>query len=393
MPSGDLFQSVVSLDDPLGVLSIYVGLAPEEESHPRPAWELELRHGLDGALGQLEAEGDEARAVLTHRLQALREQLDLLVSPSESGLGRALFARLSGGEPIQVSFQQPFRTRVKVAGCALVRPLAAALEAGRPAGLVLVSEEGLRVCEWRLGEVEELEAIPLIEPGDQRELLGPSAAHPRGMQQAGAGFLVGQQRDLYERRAEEGRVRALAHVSAVGDSAAERGWEEVVLAGSETLSSRLADGLRDRGELVVLEPRVLGWESPAQLAREITPVLAEERSRAQLALLERVRGSALAGGRAAIGLADTLTALSEGRVELLLLPAERELQGSRSRDGGLYPPDVLPPGISAFELVPEGLLAERMVQRARATDARICMLQGDAEAALGVDEAAALLRW
>lgn len=395
MDGEDVLSSVVALEDPLGVLSIYAALAPEEETHPRPAWELELRRGLDEARACLEAEqGAAPAAAFDDRLEELGDDLDLLVSPRESGRGRALFAGLSGSEAIRISLQQPFPPRVVVAGCALARPLASALEAGRPAGLLLVSEEELRVWEWRLGRVEELRSIPVLEPGDRRQLLGPSAAHPRSSPQAGSGFHVGQQRDLYERRAEEGRMRFLAHAAHVPELARERGWDEVVLGGDESLAGGILEHLQERdGVEAVLEPRLLGWLAPAALAAAITPMIEEERARRQLALLERVRDEALAGGQGAIGLADTLAALAEGRVELLLLPADRDLRGSRALDGSLYPPEVAPPGISPADLRPEPFLAERMVQRAVRTDARVTFLRGGVEAALGTDDAAALLRW
>jgi hypothetical protein len=395
MVSQTVLRSVLALEDPIGVLSVYVGVNPEEGSSPRPAWELELRHGLADARARLEAGADPTVArALQERIDQLREELDLTVSPRESGRGRALFAGLSGGDTVRLSLRQPFRTQVTVAGCALARPLAAALEAGRPAGLLIVSEDELRVGEWRLGEVAELRTIPVVQPDDRRQLLGPSAGRPRGAPQAGPGFRSGQQRDLYERRAEDARVHFLTHIPFLADLVAERGWDDLVLGGAEPLAAALLEHLRERvGVELVLEPRLLGWLSPAELAEAVAPALEQERARRQLASVERARGQALAGGRGAIGLADTVAALSEGRVELLLLPAERELRGSRTPDGRLFPPDVAPPGVSPAELRPEDFLAERMLQRAVSTDVRVSLLCGKAEAALGTDEAAALLRW
>jgi hypothetical protein len=108
------------------------------------------------------------------------------------------------GDAIRVAVHLPFDTRVTLAERACVRPLARALEAGRPAGLALVSDEGLRLLEWRLGEVEELRVVPFVKPGEERrELRGPAHAHPKATPHAEPGVRTGQQRDLFERRTEE----------------------------------------------------------------------------------------------------------------------------------------------------------------------------------------------
>lgn len=392
-----VLASVASLDDPLGVLSLYVGLHPEEETGSPPVWELEARHGLEEIERELEAEGDVRRAeALAGRLAELRDEVDLLLSPQEAGLGRALFAGLSGGEAIRVTLRSPFETRVTLGRRARLRPLARALQAGRPAGLILLSDEGLRLFEWRLAEVEGLAVVPFVEPGEERrELSGPAYAHPRGAPYAGPGFRVGQQRDLFERRVEEEReLLAAGQVEDIRAQARRRGWEDVVVTGDERLARPLAQGLHEPGSPeVTLDPRLLGWLSPAELAEAAAAVLEEARARRGLVLLARVREEALAGGRGALGLGDTLAALAEGRVEQLILPAVRELHGARAPDGRFVPAGEIPPGVSSSQLRPEYDLAERMVERALETGARLTLLAGEAEAALGSDEAAALLRW
>lgn len=395
MVSGDALRSIVALEDALGVVSMYVGVLPEAETGRRAVWELELRHELERARIRLDREGDAASAVaFDRRLEELGEELELLVSPHESGRGRALFAGLTGGAAIRFAQRRPFRTRVEVGGCALTRPLASALEAGRPAGIALLSEHELRLFEWRSGEVEKLQTISVPDFEERHRLLGPSAARPRGAPQAGPGVHAGQQRDLHERRVEEARGRFVAHALELEELAGKRGWGEVVLGGEPGLAEGLLEHVGEQGSVEVLvEPRLLGWLTASQLAGVVGPGLERARARRQLAELERVRGEALAGRRGAIGLADTLAALGEGRVERLLLPAERELRGSRAPDGTLFPPGVEPPGLTRADRHSEEFLAERMIRRALATDADITLLRCDAEAALGDDDAAALLRW
>ena len=392
-----VLTSVASLADPLGILSVYVGIHPEEETGSPPVWELQVRHGLEEIERELEAEDDgRGPEALAARLAELGDELDLLLSPREPGRGRALFVGLSGGEAIRVTLPLPLETRVTLGGRARLRPLVRALQDGRPAGLILLSDEGLSLFEWHLGEVRELEVVPFVaRGGERRELSGPAYAHPRGAPYAGPGFRAGQQRDLFERRAEEERELLVA--GRAGDLRAQarrRDWEDVVVAGDERLSRPLAEGLREPGSPeVTVDHRLLAWLSPAELAEAAAPVLEEARGRRGLMLLARAREEALAGGRGALGLGDTLAALADGRVEELILPAVREFPGARAPDGRLVPAGETPPGVSPSQLRPERDLAERMVERALETGARLTLLAGGAEEALGSDEAAALLRW
>lgn len=390
-----VLRSIVGLEDPLGVLSIYVGVLPEEEAGSRPAWPLELRHELERARARLEENAGTAQSgALDRRLGELEDELELLVSPRESGRGRALFTGLAGGAVSRVGLRLPLPTRVEVGACALARPLASTLEAGRPAGIALLSHDELRLFEWHLGDVEELRSVPVPELESRHQLVGPSAARPRSAPQAGSGFRVGRQRDLHERRVEAARRRFVAHALHLGELAGGRGWEDVVLVGDRSLAEGLFEQVRERSAVeVLIEPRPAGRLTDAELAGAVEPALERARAQRQLARLDQARGEALAGGRGAIGLADTLAALAGGRVDRLLLPTERELRGSRAPDGTLFSPGVEAPGVRAADLQPEGLLAERMIQRALATDAHVILLRGEAEAALGDDEAAALLRW
>ncbi len=393
MDGAELLRSVVALDDPLGVLSIYVGVHPEQEAGSPPAWELEVRRGLEDRRASLAAAGDERGHALARRLGEIRVQLDQLLSPRASGRGRALFTGLSGGEPIIFANVRPFPTLVSLSERAVVRPLALVIQEGRPAGIALASEE-VRVYELALGEAVELRMFPVVEEGDRRELRGPSASVPRGSVEAGPGFRSGQQRDLFEHRVEDRRERLLSHLGKeIAELALSRRWDDVVVGGGERSRGALLHGLAEHGLEATLDPRDLGSLAPADLAKAVAPALDERRSARALGELERVRELALSGGRGALGLADTLAMLGEGRVEHLLLPAERELEGLIAPDGTLFPAGVTPPGTAAAELRPESQLAERMLRRALDTDAHVTLLAGETEAALGPDDAAALLRW
>lgn len=139
--------------------------------------------------------------------------------------------------------------------------------------------------------------------------------------------------------------------------------------------------------------RLERWRSDGELARELAPVIAAARESARGAALASARDAALRGGAGALGVQDTLQALAEGRVRLLLLPATAPITGQCGSDGAVYPPSVSPPGIDPAELTDDTQLADLLLRNAVAQGADVVVLSGADETELGRDEVAALLRW
>ena len=94
----------------------------------------------------------------------------------------------------------------------------------------------------------------------------------------------------------------------------------VVVVGPEELRSEFVDALAQETRTALL-----GWAAaeahatPAQVLRAISPLLEEAEAADEAELLERWRGLAARGERGTAGWADTLEALSDGRVEVLLV--------------------------------------------------------------------------
>ncbi len=94
----------------------------------------------------------------------------------------------------------------------------------------------------------------------------------------------------------------------------------VVVVGPEEIRSEFVDALSQETRTALL-----GWAAteahatPAQVLSAISPLLEEAESAEEAELLERWRGLAARGERATAGWADTLEALSDGRVEVLLV--------------------------------------------------------------------------
>lgn len=135
-------------------------------------------------------------------------------------------------------------------------------------GLMLLAAHEARLVEWQPRATQELRRIDLTDvAGDERELRGPSAAHPRGAPAAAAGFHSGQQRDLHEQRLEKHRVAMIVLFAAtVGSDAARQGWPLMLVLGDPRLAHPAAREIRRHGVAVEESPRILGWLTPAELA-------------------------------------------------------------------------------------------------------------------------------
>jgi hypothetical protein len=379
------------LRDPYGVLSVYADADPRERLGRRPAWVVAVQNGLDAIRERVKLDGDRSRwTALLRRLEQLEPELSVLMDPRQPGRGRALFAAVDGGDVHRVALQMPISTRVVLGDVADLTPLLVALDRGRPAGLVVVSQASVDVLEQELGSVAEVESIP-IEPdiSEWRELRGPTAPSPATAQHTAA------QRDRFEHRVEEHRARLLDGAAGrLAQVVSRRRWDRVVVAGDRRLAQPLADAAARSGADVSVVERTLTTASPAEVADALAPELESANVRRESRLVSRALDAALSGGPGALGLGDVLTALEDGRVDHLLFDQAREYAGRRAPDGRLVPEGEVPPGLAAEALEPEPALAGRMIERALAIDARVTPLSAaGAEPLAGHQGIAALLRW
>ncbi|MFD8590987.1 VLRF1 family aeRF1-type release factor [Streptomyces sp. NPDC059637] len=381
---------LAGMTDETGVLSVYVTADPRQESTTRPAWQVRVENGLAALRERARTElPRERRTVLEKRLQQLGPSLHSLVQASRPGLGRALFAPVSDGEVRTVEIQMPLPDVVTLEPSAHIRPLAAAANAGAPAGVAAVGREGLRLLDLRFGRAREVRATDFtIEFEDWRRSGGPASGNPSSGQQNVS------QVDRFHNRLEDRLGRLLsAATSDVVRHTTEQGWQYLVVSGERRLVEMLADRLPEmHGTDVVRLSQVLHPLSPAKVAEAVGPALAEARQRREQRLVEKVMDAALSGGTGTCGLSDTLGSLNEGRVAHLLIDGEKEWPGSRARDGRLFPEGERAP--DGPETDPEPELGERMIERALLEGAEVTVLAPESAPRLaGTDGVAALLRW
>ncbi len=382
---GTFLAELAARTDPVGYLTIIVGVDPRAQATRRAPWAIEVDNELHALEARLREEGPRERwTAFRDCLDRTAPERERLLDASEPGRGRALFAPVSKGRETEaIVLQLPLPTRVVLEEGPYVRPLVAALERGRPVGIVTVSREGLRAVEVALGVPSELASFALAaETEDWREMKGPAAGNPARAQQ------TAPQRDRFERRLAGTLERAIAaRVHELDALARERRWEHVLVAGDPRLTAPLAGALEGAGHAVETSPRTVAGDATAA-AEAFEEELAAAGLTRLHALAARVRE---AGAEAVGGLPGTLAALNEGRIATLVLDEETVYRGSVAPDGRLFPEDTASPG--GEELRPELRLAERMIERALATGARVVPVDGAAELLGTPDGVAALLRW
>jgi hypothetical protein len=140
-------------------------------------------------------------------------------------------------------------------------------------GVLLVSAEAATIGEWQPRRVEEIRTLELpVTEAVEHELVGPSYSHPRGSGEKATAARSSSQRDLWERRMDEHRVRFTRSAAADAASVAKsRGWEAVLVLGDPRRTGPACDELERAGVAAVPIDSVLDWMRPAALAKRLAP--------------------------------------------------------------------------------------------------------------------------
>lgn len=386
-----IILDLIDFRDDVGVLSVFVGITPERAAEPQPGWPIAIRNELRDLRKRARDErSHEEWDALEERIDALDRDLDRLFDFSEHGRGRVLFAAVSSDDIWTVSVQVPFRDRVILDRNAYVRPLIAAYDEGRPAGIAVVHKGGVRLLEWRLGEAEELTKDEFtIGDRDWRKKSGPAPAQPQDTRHGG------MKRDNFDHRVDENRLRFLRdRARDIAEIANSRGWDRLVVAGDPRVTKPFADELNPAGgeQLTVTD---LSWEdeAPNLIADQAWETFKDLRRERAENLVQTVKDRALSGGAGALGLDDVLASLNEGRVDRLVFDSEVSFSGYRTDEGLLYANNERP-DLGDGDVTEERLLVERAIERTLETGGTVTPVEGEPAQALGEHGGiAALLRW
>ncbi len=386
-------KNLIGFSDDEGVLSFYVGFTPEQAADPQPTAPIEIRNQLRDLRARLRQDAAHDRwQTVEKRLDALDSQIEDLLDPRAHGRGRALFVAVSDGRSEKVALQIPFRERVILDTSAYVRPLVAAHDEGRPAGILVVHRQGTRLLQWLVGEAEDLERreFELTDAQLADIKSGPGSTNPRMAQQ---GYV---DREGFEDRIDENRHRFLKSViQDTLEQAKERGWDRLVVAGAPKIRQEVIAALPTENGFTVLEAdQAWDVESPSQVADQAWPILRSLHRKRELDLIERAKAGALSGGAGALGPRNVLNALNKGQVQHLLFRSDLELSGYRTDEGTLHAEVGGPAAQAGFEMHKEPLLVERMLEKVIEMGGRATPCDEEAADALTEhDGVAALLRW
>ncbi len=381
-------RDLLRFDDESGVLSFYVGITPDRAADPQPTAPLELRSRIKALKADLEARDPDLAKKVEDRLEQIQADLDRLVDPHAHGRGRALFVGVGSGRTETVSLQIPFADRVVHHDGAYVRPLVAAHDEGRAAGILNVSRETARVMAWSLGEVEELSSSRFEVEDDvmARSKTAPVAKH--------AGYSgAGVRTATTSRRASTRTSTASSRASSadVSELIEKRDWDRVVVAGNPKLREDVAQLVRDADNTRCPRPRrrrhlrVRGaprgrangsGRCCVRCTASARPIWWTRRSSAASAVTGPPSGSARCARRSTRGVSCTCCTSPTSRSRATGPPRAPSTPASRASS----------PNRSSSRCTREPLFVERMIEKAVATGALVTPVDEEAAAPLGPHE-------
>jgi len=379
----EMLRELLALGDEIGVLTVSVGFDPSDFADG-PTGPNEVR----AQLRQLARDSAHSEAVQA-RIDALQGRIEALLDPSGDGRGRYLVAAIGGDQIIEHRLEVPLPAMAALDDGPVLRHLLEALDEHQPAGALLLhtneahllevgfaGSKDIREWSYRVGEMVLAD-----------ETSGPG---PSGSTVAPGGVT---HKDQQEDRVQANRDRFLRDVAAdVRRELAEHDLNRVVLIGPAHERQIIRDGIGTDTAVRVLDvDHTVASDDlrPAIDAAQLA--LSRQHAAYERELVDDVRDRAGADGRGAVGAEAVVDALTEGRVQHLLLAPDLELHGWVGEDGLLLLDEDDPRTAAA---TPERRLVHRMIERTLDTDGDITPVDAAAAAQLAeVGGVAALLRW
>jgi hypothetical protein len=328
----DVFRDLIDRETQGPVLSVFCRTDPRDPANrsETPGWLVALRNGLRDAAATVE--GDHGATEAIRRLSKQAEDRLTKASAHERGRSVALF--LSADETIDIfhTFQIPFREDfVGFEDGAVIWPAMDVLDRGQRTGLVLLSQDQIRLLEWEDGVVKDLESsVYDLELGDWRRYRGAGGSSGGHTQHSATHV------DSYEDRVHAWRARFLKEAAkAIAESTSDLKLERLVLAADGDLGSEFLEALpQQMRDLVVDNVATNLIDMSAQdVAEHLDPHMRQawrdSVNEVGNHALERIQ----AGDRGAGGFDQVLLALIEGRVSHLLLDPFHEIEDDKLSDG------------------------------------------------------------
>lgn len=229
----------------------------------------------------------------------------------KSTQGLAVFACAARGLFQHFALPQAPKDRVVVEASPFVRPLNALISEYSRYGIVLIGRKTARLFVFYMGALIE-ESVPVVDDVHGR--------HDQG----------GWSQARFSRHIEAEVARHIRHAANEAESAfAAAGVERIVVAGSRDITSEFLKAMSMKSrERVVATPGLKQSATVDEVAQLVTEIEAEAEARDDRELVEAVRAG-MSKGKSVAGLAATLTALSSGRAQVLLVSRGYSCEGWR----------------------------------------------------------------
>lgn len=380
--SMDLIRDLALRRPGTPVLSVYVRTDPRDPANTAavPGWLVELRNSLREVGREVDEREPRERRMALRDLRERVERDVLSLEPAERGRGLAWFRTADGAVDDRFTLQlPPLKTMVRWDDLPYVSPLADVTQRGRPAGLVLVSAEVVRLLQWQDGRVTEpAQSLYQIELGQWRDYdayVGYPGRSPAGLHVA-----------EFDQRVREWRQRFLRTTAeAVGAQIAGLGWHRILVVGEPRVTGPFLQELPEpvSAQVAATVDANLIWEDHTAVAERLDDALREAGLREARALADEAVQRAFAGGGAAIGWPEVADSLIQHRVRHLIVGADAAPD-----------PAVLGPYAQAALGWPSAqMLVERAVEQAVISGAEVTVLPADTPELVRAGGAAAILRY
>ncbi len=287
----DLQELVDFQSEESPVLSLYLDVDPTERSTDE--YKLVLRGLLKEVSGQ--AQPEDITAVERY----FDHQYDW------QGKGVALFSCLAQDFWRAYPLAVPVESYAYVGNRPYIKPLTDLLDAYGRYGVVLVDQEGARLFLFQLGELRETSGTI----GEEVKRM----KHGRGSAAGRLGGVAGREEGIAQRNLKE--VAKLTAKFCKGGRCS-----RIILGGTEQTVAQFQEMLPKylQEQVVGSFPAVMN-ASETDVRDHSLEIIAEAERKAEKELVENAITAAAKGGAGAIGLADTLGAVYEGRVRTLLV--------------------------------------------------------------------------
>lgn len=364
-------RTLIDVETEGPVFSVFCRTDPRDPASrsETPGWMVALKNGLKEAAagygGDHDTEGQIAK------LSRAVEQRLTGASAADRGRSVACFMSTCGKIDSFHTFQIPVREDyVALDDGAVIWPMVDVLDRGQRTGIVLISHDHIRVLEWCDGTVQDLEASTYnLELGDWHEYRGASRPDPSRGGQAVNNL------SAYENRVGEWQIRFMKDAAAaVAETATDHDLKRLVVAAEGDLCGEFMEtlpaGTRD---LVKVRHSTNLIDVPASgVAEQLDPLLRDAWRQDVSEVADQAVARIQAADRGAGGPDEVLLALTEGRVEHLVIDPYLEAKDATLSDGARQ----------AIEDAGEATLQEALVELAIRTDARVSSASVDEVPAL-----------